>query len=331
MDRAAIHTLAALYGSPATDTPGNVTVRCPLAPRTHRSGHDRNPSFSIKVSADAASVARCFACGWAGPVRRAFSEADELLGGALAAALEHIDATDLGGLEAALASLRACRQADPGEERGPDVAPSDIERYVAQCSRMVPRYLVERGVVRADVERWRLGLDAELMRAVFPVWDESGRIVGCDRRTILPDGYPKYHAWPPGFRKGEVFYGEHRLDRTLERVYLVEGPMDVVFASRVLPNVLGMLGAHTGIGPTRMAKLRKWARRITFVFDGDAAGSEAVVGRIDDWGRHHPGLRDHLRAAFSVDVAELPDGADPASLAPEALLDAVRDARYLWA
>lgn len=334
MDRTAIDQLAQLYGSPSKLSGENVMMRCPFAPSRHKNGTDNNPSFSVKVSADEPSVSRCFSCGWAGPVRLAFEEANELAGGLLALTLEHIAQTDRGGLEGALASLRRQR----AESAMPSVAGStstaEIERYIARCMRLVPKYLIERGVLRADVEKWKLGFCEETMRAIFPIWDERAVLVGCDRRTILPaePGVPKYHAWPTGFHKKHYFYGEHLIDVTREHVYLVEGPMDTVFAARMLPNVLGLLGAHTGIGPERLAKLLRWARRITFIFDGDQPGEEAVEGWVDEWDDYHPGLRARLREHFVCDVATLPPGDDPASLIvrdPAAFMHAVAHSRYI--
>jgi hypothetical protein len=331
MDKAAIHALAALYSSPTNDTPENVMMRCPFAPVRHKNGTDNHPSFSVKIAPDEPSVSRCFSCGWAGPVRLAFEEAHELTS-LYAVCVEHIEATDRGGLEGALAGLRRTRAESGMPSMMGVTTATTIERYVASCMRFVPHYLIQRGVVRADVEKWRLGFDHETMRAIFPIWDERGALVGCDRRAISDDVHPKYHAWPTGFKKKHYFYGEHLIDPTRERVYLVEGPMDTVFAGRLLPNVLGMLGAHTGVGPERLAKLLRWAKRVTFVFDGDEPGEEAVEGYIDDWDEEHPGLRQKLRQHFVCDVAELPHGEDPASLIvanPGAFLAAVTITKYL--
>jgi hypothetical protein len=334
MDRDAIFQLARLYGSPSHESSGNVMMRCPLGPR-HKSGVDNNPSFSVKIAADEPSVSRCFACGFAGPVRRAFEEAHELTG-LFAEALAHIQETDKGGLEGALAGLRRCRSVHVFETGagGPTQTVDGIERYVARAMRYVPHYLIARGILAADVQKWRLGFDIETMRAVFPIWDEHGVLVGTDRRTVVEETAtnPKYHAWPPGFRKKEYFYGENFIDATRERVYLVEGPMDTIFAARLLPNVLGLLGAHTGIGVARLAKLRRWAKRITFIFDGDEPGHNAVEGYIDEWGKDHPGLRDSLRREFVCDVVTLPPREDPASLIVKnqaAFMEAVSRTRYL--
>ena len=128
-----------------------------------------------------------------------------------------------------------------------------------------------------------------------------------------------------------MFYGENFVDPTREHVYLVEGILDAVFASRVLPNAIALMGANTGIGDERLRKLRRWCRSLTIVLDSDKAGDEAWAGRLDHRGKHQPGLRDKLRKHFPVKVARLPAGEDPASVTAATLLHAVQGAVYLSA
>jgi hypothetical protein len=221
--------------------------------------------------------------------------------------------------------------------------PEKLSRYVARCSRTTCQYILDRGLVASDLQRWRVGYDEGptrigqswiRWRAVFPIWDETGALVGASMRTVV-DEPPKYRDWPMT-PKAEVFYGEHRVDTTRAEVILVEGILDVVVASRYFPNVLGLLGAKTGCGPTRLEKLRRWTRQVTLVLDSDRAGSEAVEGKVRTWtdrrGRKRekktPGLLDILRRHFVVRVAELPAGMDPADLR-EGVVPYVARARYL--
>jgi DNA primase len=186
----------------------------------------------------------------------------------------------------------------------------------------------QRGVVRADVEKWRIGYDAEMRRATFPVWDIDRNLVGVSRRTVC-GVEPKFYD-TPGPWKQEVFYGEHLLDATRETAHLVEGVLGTVFASRVLPNTLGLLGAHTGLGERRLAKLRRWCRVVVLVLDADEAGDLAVYGD-----ETRPGLRTLLRPYFVVKVARLPrmhagrPVKDPADIPGDVLANAVEAAIYL--
>jgi hypothetical protein len=328
VDRGLIQTLARLYDSPMErPNSANVVLRCPMA-AFHGRGGKGSPSLSVEVRPHSPSRAHCFTCGIGGTLESVFTGASELTPG-LEAALTFIVENDKGGLAQALMALRF--EADKTSASG--ASPLEVERFVARCCRFIPRYLVERGFIARDFSRWQIGFDPERMRAVFPVWNTDGLIVGTTCRTILPDGVdpPKYRDWPPPFAqvKTRYFYGEHAVDTTLDRVYLVEGPTSAIKASRVLPNVLGMFGASTGITSDRLAKLKRFARRVTLVFDGDTAGREAIYGKTDQFGRYHPGLRETLRKHFVVDVAELPDKQDPASVEPDVLMKAVQGARYL--
>lgn len=329
MDRDQIHTLAKLLGSGVQDRKGNVVISCPMAPLVHANGTDHNPAMSIKIDTDCPSVCQCFACGTRGVILRVFEEAEEALG-IYAEALAFIEEFDTGGLEGEFARLRSSRGVRPENDKRSVF--SDLARYIARCSRIVPRYLIDRGIVKADVDRWRIGYDAELRRAVFPVWDHEGRLVGASRRTVLPkDTEPIKYRDTYGLPKEDVFYGEHRIDSTREHAYLVEGILDVIFAARVLPNVLGLMGVNIGVGAARLTKLRRWCRTLTLIMDADQAGSEAVAGRQDHKGRYIPGLQARLRRHVVVRVATLPEKQDPASVPPEILLRAVERASYLCA
>jgi hypothetical protein len=332
VDREQIHVLAGLIGSPYEDRKHDVVIRCPMAPLTHKNGTDTHPAMSIKVDTVQASVAMCFACGTSGRLSRIFRDAQEGIGG-LDDALAFIAENDKGGLAGAFAALRVRRER--GATAAEDSLWFDIDAYIGRCARQVHPYVVERGLVREDITRWRIGYDPDLYRIVFPVWDCTGALVGAGRRSILPEedprSQPRYYD-TPGLPKDATFYGEHRLDPTREHAFIVEGYMDTIYASRVLPNVLGFMGANTGKRldeQPRMRKLRRWCRSVTLIFDGDQAGRDAVYGREDHKGRWLPGLRDALRTYMPVKVALLPEDQDPASVPAATLLEAVKNAAYL--
>lgn len=325
MNRDQIHALANILGSKVEDRRGNVLIQCPMAPLTHASGTDTNPAFSIKID-DGSSVCLCFACGVKGNLLVVFTEAEGQLG-LYETAVKFIEEHDKGGFASALARIRMRSQTST--DQGPSF---DIVRYVARCQGRVPQYLIDRGLARGDFERWRIGYDPEMRRAVFPVWDESGALVGASRRTVLPkDQEPIKYLDTPGLPKERVFYGEHGIDTTRDRVFIVEGILDAIFAARVLPNVVALMGVNTGIGPERMRKLRNWCSAVTLILDADMAGHRAWAGWDDEKGRHQPGLRERLRKYFPVKIALLPEGHDPASVPPVILRSAVDEALYLGA
>ena len=333
MQREMIFRFAELYGSPVEKKQAkNVMIRCPLCARP-----DGSPTLSVLVDDLEASKAHCFKCDRGGTLASIFTDARDWGALGLELALAFAEENDRGGFAAAMCRARELRVKGQGPAANARwEAPASLERYVFKCSKMVPQYLVERGVVRADVEKWRLGFDLDgklAMRAIFPVWDERKQLVGVTGRTILDEKIdpPKYKDWPPEFARAKptYFYGEHLVDPTLEHVVLVEGPLSAVFAARVVPNVLALFGAKVPITPERLGKLRRWAKAVTLLLDSDGPGREAVHGKVDDFGKWHPGLRETLRQNFIVRVAELPDDEDPASVPGEVVVRAVRSARYL--
>jgi len=345
MDRTLIHELASILGS-RMDNPGaqNIRLQCPLAPRTHAGGTDNTPAWSILVDPHNPSRTKCWACDEAGTVEEILERGIEMGIPGLEEALLFAKENDAGGLAGAFTGLAIQRRRSFGGFK--KRSGFDVERYVRQCSRLTARYLIDRGLVAYDLKRWQIGYDDGPTkighttihhRAVFPVWDERGTLVGATMRTVLPEGVdpPKYRDTPM-LPKGDIFYGENFIDRTRGVVHIVEGILDAVVASRYLPNVVAILGANTGMGPTRVEKLRKWCNRVVLILDPDTAGSEAVSGKWKEWkGRDGktrkkfiPGIRHLLSQYFVTKVVTLPVGKDPADVGVE-IVHYVNAADYL--
>lgn len=350
MQREMILELATLYSDakPEKVHAANVMLRCPAA-ALHRSGGSGSPSLSVEVKAGESSRANCFSCALGGSLAFVFATAHERIvstgTSGLEAAIAFIAEHDQGSLATALAAIKVERERGPQTKNAYGMTPAELQRYVAKSRRMVPRYFAERGFTRGDAEKWGLGLDdfthPESPRGVFPAWDEAGHIIGTSGRALprwdaeqgkAVEDRPKYKDWPPAFANVKVdhFYGEHLIDPSLEEVTIVEGPPATIFAGRVIPNVVGVWGASTGVNTKRFAKLRRWAKRIVFMFDGDNAGRDAVNGRLDDWEKWHPGLREELRRWFVCEVAVLPEGKDPADVPSEVVVAAKKHAVYLF-
>lgn len=343
MDRDGImHLVYEHFGGRFETRPRDIHVPCPFAPLArrpdgsliHQGGYDRKMGFSIKIDDHGPSFAFCHGCGAAGTLVKVLEQAQGLVG-ELQDAVAYVAANDKGGLEGAFARLRR-QPMQHIDARTVGMDQEELDIYIARCTGRVHQYCVDRGLVRRDVEKHQIGFDAELGRVVLPIWDETGRIVGATRRTVHDDVMPSYLD-TSGLKKADVFYGEHDIDLTRRHVRLVEGPFDRVFASRVLPNVLAVMGAKTGLtrdgySPTRLAKLRRWADKVTILFDPDKVGREAVYGWYDRKGEWVSGLRDVLRAGLVVRVGWLPEGWDPGKagqLNPALLVQADRDAKYL--
>jgi DNA primase len=171
-------------------------------------------------------------------------------------------------------------------------------------------------------------------RIMFPIRDVRGRVVGFGGR-VLGDEQPKYLNSPETavFHKSRELYGLYearRAVRTLDRLVLVEGYMDVVaLAQAGIVYAVASLG--TASGTTHFEKLFRYVPKVTCCFDGDNAGREAA------WKALTVALPT-LGAGRLLSFVFLPDGEDPDSLvrregraAFEARLDgAISAAEYLF-
>jgi DNA primase len=147
-------------------------------------------------------------------------------------------------------------------------------------------------------------------RIMFPIRDRRGRVIAFGGRILAGDG-AKYLNSPetPIFHKGRELYGLHEARqavRKLERLYVVEGYMDVIaLAQNDVRNVVATLGTATT--PEHLKQLFRVVPEVVFCFDGDRAGREAAWRALEN---ALPEMRDGRMIRFLF----LPDGEDPDSL-----------------
>jgi len=144
-------------------------------------------------------------------------------------------------------------------------------------------------------------------RLMFPIHNQSGRLVGFGGRT-LGDDKAKYVNTneTDRFHKGLLLYGLHQAKREIRetsRAVLCEGYFDVIGAV-----ACGVEGAVAGMGtaltPEQAKLLSRFAEEVVVAYDGDTAGENA--GR-----RALPLL---LAERLAVRRARFPGGHDPDSL-----------------
>lgn len=156
-------------------------------------------------------------------------------------------------------------------------------------------------------------------RLTFPIEDVRGRVIGFGGRALAADQEPKYLNTPetPVFHKRQAFYGyPAALEpiRRTGRVILCEGYFDrIAFARAEMGEALATCG--TALTPDHGAQLRRRAREIVLVFDGDSAGQAATEKALIVLLPH--GLR--------VRAAQIPGGADPDDYLNEHGAEALRD------
>jgi len=144
-------------------------------------------------------------------------------------------------------------------------------------------------------------------RLMFPIRDERGDLVAFGGR-ILGAGEPKYinSSDTPLYSKSRVLYG---LEKARDSLYksrhavLTEGYLDVIAC-----HTAGVMGAVASLGTSlteHHAKLlKRWADKVTILYDADAAGEKAADRAL-------PILAE---AGLDVRVALMPKGEDPDTL-----------------
>jgi DNA primase len=143
-------------------------------------------------------------------------------------------------------------------------------------------------------------------RVIFPIRDESARVIGFGGRVMPGSEDPaKYLNSPetPLFSKGRSIFG---LDLARQRVVetrtvaVVEGYTDVVMAHQYgLTNVVSILG--TAMTEQHVAILRRFADRIVLLFDADVAGETAVNRTVELF----------MTQPVDFAIASMPQGVDP--------------------
>ena len=142
-------------------------------------------------------------------------------------------------------------------------------------------------------------------RLTFPIRDVRGRVIGFGGRALEADQEPKYLNTPesPVFHKRTSFYGYPSALESIRRagrVILCEGYFDrIAFARAGLGEALATCG--TALTEEHGAQLRRRAREIVLIFDGDKAGQQATEKALAVLLPH--GLR--------VRAAQIPGGLDP--------------------
>ena len=142
-------------------------------------------------------------------------------------------------------------------------------------------------------------------RLMFPIHNESGKVIAFGGRALDPGEQAKYlnSSETPIYRKSYVLYNLHRAKhgiRQTDRVVLVEGYMDVigVYAAGV-HEVVASCG--TALTPHQVQAMKRQSGKIVVNFDPDAAGanaSERAINLLLDEGMH-------------VRILELDGGLDP--------------------
>jgi DNA primase len=168
-----------------------------------------------------------------------------------------------------------------------------------------PNLLATAGLVKRR-ERGDGFYDTFRNRIMFPIRDESGRVIAFGGRTMpgSPD-LAKYLNSPetPLFSKGRCVFGldlaKAKIVETRTAV-VVEGYTDVVVSHQFgVSNVVSVLG--TAMTEQHVSILRRCADRIVLLFDADTAGDTAVDRAVSLF----------LTQPVEITIASMPPETDP--------------------
>jgi len=145
-------------------------------------------------------------------------------------------------------------------------------------------------------------------RAMFPVHDHLGKVVGFGaRRMVEDDAQPKYINSPQTliYDKSRILYGLAQAKssiRSLGYALLTEGYADTISLVQAgFSNTVASSG--TALTIEQLQLLSRYSKKVYIVYDGDAAGEQAALRGIDL----------AIEQGFDVRLIALPEGEDPDS------------------
>ncbi len=197
------------------------------------------------------------------------------------------------------------------------VAPETIEQfgigYSLTSARALLRLFEERQFPSAQMEESGLIAQREgggyydrfRNRLMFPIHNESGKIIAFGGRALAADEKTKYLNSPetPIYKKRFTLYNLHRAKDAIRKenqAILVEGYMDAIGVSAAgFGAVVATCG--TAFSTQQVQALKRHASRIAVNFDPDSAGARGATEAIDLL----------LAEGMQVRIMELDGGLDP--------------------
>lgn len=165
--------------------------------------------------------------------------------------------------------------------------------------------LLKTGLV---VQRDEKLLDNYRGRIIFPVHNQSGKVMGFGARIIKSnDKAPKYINTPENeiYVKSRILYGMYFARTVIDKedeCLLVEGYTDVISLHQAgVENVVASGG--TSLTQDQLRLIRKFTHNLTILYDGDAAGVKAALRGLDL----------AIEEGLQVKLVLLPDKEDPDS------------------
>lgn len=169
-----------------------------------------------------------------------------------------------------------------------------------------PSFLEKTGLC---IKKENTYIDRFRARVIFPIHNQTGRVIGFGGRTLKKEEKAKYINSPESeiYNKSKVLYGLFFAKKSIianNNCFLVEGYTDVIsFVQAGIENVVSSSG--TSLTTEQIRLIKRFTNNITILYDGDAAGIKASFRGIDMI----------LEEGMNVRVVLFPDGNDPDSYA----------------
>jgi len=286
--------------------------------------NEKSPSFSVSP---AKGIFKCFGCGKAGDSLGFLMEVDQLTYPEAVRKLAERYSIDIEE-----------RQQSPEEQEQAQVKETlfQINEAVANWFQAqlweteegqiaALSYFRERGFTDETIRAFRLGYAPKSWNNLGDYAKEKGykeeylQSLGLiSKSEIKKENSPKYINSPESeiYLKREVLYGLFQGKQRIikeDECYLVEGYTDVISLFQAgIENVVSSSG--TSLTSEQIRLIRRFTKKVTLLYDGDAAGINASFRGIDML----------LEEGMEVRVVLFPDGDDPDSFARKTDTEALK-------
>jgi len=138
---------------------------------------------------------------------------------------------------------------------------------------VMSNYIFQRGFSKEILKEYEVGYDMRTKDIVIPARDEDGKLVGIIKRSTT-SGIRYTNSL--GFPKKTFLFGLNRiiLSTGEKRVFVVEGPLDVIWMAQAKMPAVGLLGSD--MTDVQAQLLIKNFITVVLVLDNDKAGMEGT-------------------------------------------------------
>ena len=293
-----------------------VNTNCPMAPWLHETGHDRSPSFGIKVEEDGQSRVYCFTCKTSGSVLdllqsiAKYTEDRSLL----EQYQPLLDNEEFVG--GPIPEWGAARPAAKAKVRWPRPLGDEYEDLYDPLEEEF------RGVSVATAQQIGLGIGPDargVQRIIFPIRDLDSNLYGYTGRAVERNAEPRIRDFY-GLRKEFFLLGLHTLPDDPEYIVLVEGLF--AYAKMLQAGFPVVAAMHANLTEYQARWLIGLNRPVVIFFDHDKAGRDGTKIAARRLLPHVPVLR-------VVYPKGTPPKIDPDDLSEEQMYRMVRKARLV--